>query len=68
MLKFAKRSFARANQGTLTRKQVPKERYMNRSEWMAHRYKNESESTYDWVPEIFTTLDPSPRYHDPAVR
>lgn len=39
---------------------------MNRSEWMANRYKNESHHTYDWVPEIMTTIDPSPAYHNPG--
>ena len=39
---------------------------MNRSEWMANRYKDHSEDTYDWVPEIMTTIDPAPAYHNPG--
>lgn len=36
---------------------------MNRSEWMANKYKNDSTS-YHWVPEVMATIDPAPRYHD----
>ena len=39
---------------------------MNRSEWMANRYKNEDHSAYDWVPEIMTSIDPAPAYHNPG--
>jgi hypothetical protein len=50
----------------LKRSQVPKERYLNRSEWMAHRYKNETVDTYEWVPEIMTDIVPGPKYHNPG--
>ena len=55
---------ARATQGSLTKNQIPKERFMNRAEWMANKYKDNSDDTYDWVPEIMTTIDPAPRYFD----
>ena len=45
--------------GTLSRAQVPKERFMNRSEWMANKFKNDP-MAYTWVPEVMTTIDPAP--------
>lgn len=40
---------------------------MNRSEWMGNQFKNESVEAYDWVPEVFSTIDPAPRYHNKAL-
>ena len=41
MLRSLKRNFAaRANTGTLSKNEIPKERFMNRSEWMANKFKN----------------------------
>tara|TARA_B110000285_G_C14927471_1_gene515719 strand:+ start:179 stop:373 length:195 start_codon:yes stop_codon:yes gene_type:complete len=31
---------------------------------MANKNKNENLGTYDWIPEIMTHIDPTPRYHD----
>ena len=31
---------------------------------MAYRYKNESIDTYEWIPEIMTSINPGPTYHD----
>jgi hypothetical protein len=39
---------------------------MNRSEWMANKFKNQNLGSYDWVPEIMTSIDPTPRYHERA--
>lgn len=58
-----KRTFA----ASLTKKQLPKEKYMNRIEWMGHRMKNEYHDTYDWVPEVMTSIDPAPAYVYPAI-
>jgi hypothetical protein len=33
---------------------------MNRAEWMANKFKDNNLGTYDWVPEIFTTISPAP--------
>lgn len=41
---------------------------MNRSEWMANKFKNNNLGTYDWVPEIMTSIDPAPTYHDKAEK
>lgn len=62
LLKPARVSFSRQAAPTLARREVPKERYMNRSEWMANRFKNHNLNAYDWVPEIVTSIDPAPRY------
>ena len=48
--------------------EVPKERFMNRSEWMANKFKNQNVGTYDWVPEIMTSIDPAPTYHEKALK
>lgn len=40
---------------------------MNRAEWMANKFKDNNQGTYDWVPEIFTTITPSPEYHNKAM-
>lgn len=36
---------------------------MNRSEWMANKFKNDP-MAYAWVPEVMTTIDPAPQYHN----
>ena len=38
---------------------------MNRSEWMANKYKTDP-SAFLWVPEVMTSIDPSPSYHNPG--
>jgi hypothetical protein len=53
---------------SIPRSQIPKERYMNRAEWMGNKYKDNNLGTYDWVPEIFTTITPSPEYHNKATQ
>jgi len=53
---------------SIPRSQIPKERYMNRAEWMGNKYKDNNLGTYDWVPEIFTTITPSPEYHNKATK
>ena len=40
---------------------------MNRAEWMGNQFKNENHEAYDWVPEVFPTIDPAPRYHNKAL-
>jgi hypothetical protein len=40
---------------------------MTRSEWMANKFKNQNLGAYDWVPEVMTTIDPAPRYHNRAM-
>ena len=47
----------------MRRAQVPKERFMNRSEWMANKFKDDP-MAYSWVPEVMTTIDPAPGYHN----
>jgi hypothetical protein len=44
----------------LKKSEVPVERFMNRSEWMGNKFKNESIGAYDWIPEIMTKIDPAP--------
>ena len=64
----SRRCFAsRGSTGTLSKNEIPKERFMNRSEWMANKFKNQNLGTYDWVPEIMTSIDPSPSYHNPSM-
>lgn len=41
---------------------------MNRAEWMANKFKDNNLGTYDWVPEIFTTITPAPEYHNKAMQ
>ena len=52
-----------AGVGSLSKAQVPKERFMNRSEWMANKFKNDP-MAYSWVPEVMSTIDPAPQYHN----
>jgi len=40
---------------------------MNRLEWMGHRFKDNNSDAYDWEPEVFATVEPSPRYQNPAA-
>ncbi len=58
------RAFARVrpNIATLKKSEIPKERYLNRSEWMANRYKDSTTASYDWVPEVMPSIDPAPSY------
>ena len=37
---------------------------MNRSEWMANKFKDGNMNTYDWVPEVMPTINPAPVYRD----
>ena len=37
---------------------------MNRSEWMANRFKDGNIDTYDWVPEVMPSISPAPVYRD----
>jgi hypothetical protein len=68
MLRSLKRNFAaRANTGTLSKNEIPKERFMNRSEWMANKFKNQNTGTYDWVPEVMTSINPTPAYHNKSM-
>ena len=46
---------------------MPKDRYMNRSEWMGNKFKNQNLGSYDWIPEIITSIDPAPQYHNKAL-
>ena len=39
---------------------------MNRSEWMSNKFKEDNMS-YGWVPEIITSIDPAPSYHNKAL-
>lgn len=48
-------------------KHVPTDHYMNRLEWMGHRFKDNNSDAYDWEPEVFATVEPSPRYQNPAA-
>ena len=67
---FCLKSFSRGStgsSGTLMKNEVPKERFMNRSEWMANKFKDKNLNTYDWIPEIMTSIDPSPTYHNKAM-
>jgi len=53
--------------GTLKKSEVPKERYLNRLEWMGNRYKSGDNGHYDWVPEVMITIDPAPNYYNKPV-
>lgn len=59
---FARISTPKATHTYLRKSEVPRERYMNRTEWMGNTFKNENIGAYDWVPEIITSIDPAPRY------
>ena len=62
LLNQQKFNFARSSVGTLSRAQVPKERFMNRSEWMANKFKNQNQGSYDWVPDVMSTITPAAQY------
>lgn len=40
---------------------------MNRSEWMANKFKNQNQGSYDWVPDVTNTIDPAPQYVHPGM-
>ena len=40
---------------------------MNRSEWMGNKFKDSNTGSYDWIPEIITSIDPAPKYPHKAL-
>jgi len=46
---------------TLTAKEVPQERFLNRSAWMANQYKTEPDA-YGYEAPALASIDPAPAY------
>ena len=59
--------FARtaSSAGSLKKSQIPTDRFMNRSQWMANKFKDGGHNTYDWIPEVMVSIDPAPQYLNP---
>lgn len=54
--------------GSLSRREVPQEKFMNRAEWMANKFKNQNEGSYDWVPDVMSTISPAPQYVNKGMK
>lgn len=57
-----------SNTSTLSKKEIPHERFQNRSEWMNNQFKDNNTESLDWIPEIILHINPAPTYHDEALK